>query len=208
MMMIKSTLFAAAATIALATGASAQDQTFFAKGAPAAPVVAPYTCTGPIKSVVDVGDENVHTTNAVYPFAGGGGEAGNFDPKPLLTTKVTLVNGDCLNAHLSALVGGKVYGASNLAMFEVTLTRNGRGTPRHMYGHYETPYGIFGPAVAVGAEPDVDQLAANFIQHVGKGTHDVPPGSYVVNVWWVGAPPGNPNGAIGAAFVLKLYTNQ
>jgi hypothetical protein len=47
-------------------------------------------------------------------------------------------------------------------------------------------------------------VAANFFQRVGTGPGDVPPGTYIVNVWWAGA--GAPSGgAAGAAFVLKLY---
>jgi hypothetical protein len=56
------------------------------------------------------------------------------------------------------------------------------------------------------AEHDVDMFAANFFQRVGTGPHEVPPGNYNVDVFWAGAPPGvTPSGAIGAAFVLKLY---
>jgi hypothetical protein len=63
------------------------------------------------------------------------------------------------------------------------------------------------PAVAIEAERDVDMLSANFFQKVGGGPHEVPPGTYQVDVWWAGAPPGSavPTGAIGMAFVLKLY---
>ena len=73
-----------------------------------------------------------------------------------------------------------------------------------MFGHYETPYGIYGPAVAIEAERDVDTFGSNFFQTVGTGPHDVPPGVYYVDVWWAGGP-ATPGGAIGAAFVLKLY---
>jgi hypothetical protein len=118
---------------------------------------------------------------------------------------VTLAKGACLDAHFSAIVGGKpVYGHSALTLFQVTLTRANFG-PRHMFGHYETPYGIPSPAVALQAENDVDMFAANFFQRAGTAPHDVPPGTYQVDVWWAGAPPGAPGGAIGAAFVLKLY---
>lgn len=49
-------------------------------------------------------------------------------------------------------------------MFQVTLTPAGGGAPQHMYGHYETPYGTYGPAVAVEAERDVDTFGSNFFQ--------------------------------------------
>jgi hypothetical protein len=94
---------------------------------------------------------------------------------------------------------------SNLTLFQVTLSRMPNGPPRHVVGHYETPYGIPSPAVALEAERDVDMFAANFFQRVGSGPHEGPPGTYRVDVWWAGAPPGAPGGAIGAAFVLKLY---
>jgi len=79
-----------------------------------------------------------------------------------------------------------------------------------MVGHFETPYGIPSPAVALEAERDVDMLSANFFQRVGTAPHDVPPGVYNVDVFWAGGPPGAPpqHGAIGAAFVLKLYLRQ
>lgn len=193
------------ALLAVCGGANAQENSFFQKGAPIAPVVAPYKCNGPVNLVTDVADENLHTTKAAYiTNPGGGGEGGQLDKKPILTTSVTLRDGQCLDAHLSAIVGGPIYGVSSLALFQVTLT--GPVGPVHMYGHYETPYGTSSPAVALGAEPDVDMLGANFIQHVGTGAHDVPPGNYKVNVWWAGSP-GGP-GAIGAAFVLKLYSSK
>ncbi|HEX4860633.1 MAG TPA: hypothetical protein VFV07_05315 [Rhizomicrobium sp.] len=193
-----------AASLGVCGGANAQEQSFFAKG-PAAPVIAPYTCKGPVNLVVDVADENLHTTTAVFGTTPGGGEGKQFDKTPVLTTKVTLRDGQCLDAHLTAIVGGpNFYGKSSLALFQVALT--GPVGPVHMYGHYETPYGISSPAVALGAEPDVDMLGANFIQHVGTGTHDVPPGNYTVKVYWAGAP--NAGGAIGAAFVLKLYASK
>jgi hypothetical protein len=53
------------------------------------------------------------------------------------------------------------------------------------------------------AERDVDMYASNFFQRVGDGQHEVPAGSYSVDVWWAGGP--DPGGAIGAAFALKLY---
>ena len=46
--------------------------------------------------------------------------------------------------------------------------------------------------------------ASNFYQSVGAG--GVPPGTYRVDVWWAGGP-ATSGGAIGAAFVLKLYAS-
>ena len=65
------------------------------------------------------------------------------------------------------------------------------------------------PAVALEAERDVDEFAANFFQRIGndKANGDVPPGVYRVDVWWAGGPVGG-GGAIGAAFVLKLYQGK
>src|SRR4029077_3894574 len=100
---------------------------------------------------------------------------------PVLCTKGALAKGTCLNAHLSAIVGsGQLYGRSRLALFQVTLTPASGGA-RHMVGHYETPYGIPSPAVALQAENDVDMLGANFFQMVGTGVHEVPPGTYSVD---------------------------
>jgi hypothetical protein len=202
--------FALTASIVLCgtvDGVNAQDKPFFVLkqgSGNSQPVVAPYRCRGPITQVIDVGDENLRFTNFVYGSPGGGGDGKGFDPTPILTTKVTLRKGQCLDAHLSAIVGSPIYGVSSLALFQVTLT--GPVGPVHMYGHYETPYGNPSPAVALGAEQDVDMLGANFFQHVGQGTHDVPPGVYTVDVWWAGAP--GAGGAIGAAFVLKLYASN
>jgi hypothetical protein len=163
-------------------------------------------CTGPISRVLDVGLEGVRTTahNWSNPF--GGGESGRFDPTPLLSTGVTLTEGTCLNAHLSGMVGSRqTYGPafSSITMFQVTLTPPG-GAPQHMFGHFETPYGIYGPAVALSAEHDVDMYSSNFFQRVGFGPGEVPPGNYRVDVWWAGGPVGG-GGAIGADFILKLY---
>jgi hypothetical protein len=164
----------------------------------------PPNCSGPITRVVDVGDERVRFTSANYFASPGGGEGGRFDKTPLLSTRVQLTTG-CLNAHLSGIVGSRqAYGVANLSMFQVTLTRviPAGGGPRHMFGHFETPFGLPSPAVALEAERDVDMLGANFYQRIGIGPHAVPPGIYRVDVWWSGAGAG---GAIGAAFVLKLY---
>lgn len=161
-------------------------------------------CSGPITQVIDVGDENLRFTSANYFLNPGGGEGAGFDKTPLLSTKVQLAKGTCLDAHLSAIVGSKQsYGVAPIAMFEVTLT-SANGTMIHMFGHYEPPFGKVphSPAVALEAERDVDMLGSNFFQKVGSGPHEVPPGVYRVDVWWSGAGPG---GAIGAAFILKLY---
>ena len=161
-------------------------------------------CKGKVRQVQDVAFEGVKTTAFNWAAVTGGGESGRFDPVPVLSTKVNLIGG-CLNAHLSAMVGSRMSYpfASGLTMFQVTLTPPG-GTPIHMGGHFETPYGIYGPAVALSAEHDVDMLAANFYQGIGIGNGLVPPGSYRVDVWWSGGPVGG-GGAIGADLVLKLY---
>jgi hypothetical protein len=167
-------------------------------------------CVGPISRVVDVGDESVRVTGVnFFPVAGGGGEGGCFDPVPLLTTTVNLSDCTCLNAHLSAIMGSaQTYPVAPMALFQITLTNLGTGAVQHMFGHYETPFGIACPAVALEAERDVDMYASNFFQRVGGNANagEVPPGQYRVDVWWAGGPPfANPPGAIGAAFVLKLY---
>jgi hypothetical protein len=167
----------------------------------------PADCRGPVSFVTDTGYEGVKTTSHNWSNNTGGGESGRYDKTPVLTTRVKLVENTCLNAHFSAIVGSRqTYpAAASITMFQVTLTPAAGGPPQHMYGHYETPYGIFGPAVAVEAERDVDTFGSNFFQRVGFGPDDVPPGDYIVNVWWSGGPVGG-GGAIGAAFVLKLYS--
>ncbi len=164
------------------------------------------TCSGRVEQVIDAADEALHRTLAIFGSAPGGGEGGQFDPTPVLSVGgVSLEEGDCLDAHLSVIVGSdQTYVTAPLTLFQVTLTPMGGG-PRHMIGHYETPYGIPSPAVALEAETDVDMFAANFFQGVGPDAHDVPPGVYTVDVWWAGAPPSVPGGGLGAAFVLKLY---
>lgn len=164
----------------------------------------PEACRGTVSLVQDIGFEGVKTTAHNFSSATGGGESKRFDITPVLETKVELRDG-CLNAHFSAIVGGATfYGTSPITFFQVTLTPAAGGPPRHMYGHYETPYGIYGPAVMIEAEQDVDTFGSNFFQRVGPGPTDVPPGVYIVDVWWAGGPAA-PGGAIGAAFVLKLY---
>ena len=170
----------------------------------------PAECRGPLTFVTDVGFEGVKSTSFNFSSATGGGDGKRFDRTPVLSTKVTLAERTCLNAHLSAIVGSaQTYGGvSPIAMFQVTLTSLATGgPPQHMYGHYETPYGLYGPAVAIEAERDVDTFGSNFFQRVGFEKGDVPPGDYNVDVWWSGGPVGG-GGAIGAAFVLKLYSGK
>ena len=203
--------------VSLSAGGAAVAQTtsFFslptdsAEAAKAAHPAGVLTCRGPLKLVQDVAFEGVKTTGFNWSSTLGGGESGRFDPTPVLTTTVTLTAGTCLNAHFSAIVGSRqTYGAgvASITMFQVTLTplATPPPPPQHMVGHYETPYGIYAPAVAVEAERDVDTFGSNFFQRVGTAPGDVPPGTYRVDVWWSGGPVGG-GGAIGAAFVLKLY---
>jgi hypothetical protein len=165
-------------------------------------------CRGLVSFVQDIGFEGIKSTVHNFNDPTGGGESGRFDKTPILSTKVELKEG-CLNAHFSAITGnGQMYGTSAVTMYQVTLTpTDGSSGPRHMYGHYETPYGIYGPAVMIEAENDVDTIGANFFQRVGDTKHDVKPGIYYVDVWWSGGPAGA-GGATGAAFVLKLYQSQ
>jgi len=160
-------------------------------------------CKGRVTLVNDVAFEGVRTTGWNFANVGGGGIGGRFDPAPLLSTSVTLTSG-CLNAHFSAMAGNQWYGVSNMTLFEITLTPASGGAPIAMVGHYPTPYGVPSPAVALSAEYDVDMLGANFFAPVGTAQGFVPPGVYRVNVWWSGGPTAA-GGAIGAAFVLKLY---
>jgi hypothetical protein len=207
-------------TVALSAASllAAQEQRGFlsldAKGAAAAAAqhdqTIPAECRGPVSLVTDVGFEGLKTTAFNFSNTTGGGESGRFDKTPVLSTKIHLEERTCLNAHFSALVGGaQTYsGVSPLTMFQVTLTNvSTGGAPQHMYGHWETPYGLYGPAVAIEAERDVDEIGANFFQRVGFEKGDVPPGDYLVDVWWSGGPNGT-GGAIGAAFVLKLYSGK
>jgi hypothetical protein len=191
------------APLALAGGADAQSQTFFQLGKDAKlhPATAE-TCAGTVKRVLDATNEAVLFTSAQYGTSPGGGQGGQFDPNPVLTVpNIKLVKGECINAHVSALVGGQQsYGVSSETMFQVALVPAGGTAPIAMEGHYATPYGINSPAVATAAEPDVDMFAANFYQGLDG---DVQPGTYNLNVYWAGAP--GPGGAIGAAFVAKVY---
>jgi hypothetical protein len=164
----------------------------------------PEGCRGAVSLVTDVGFEGLQSTTHNFNDPTGGGESKRFDKTPVLSTKVELREG-CLNAHFSAIVGSaEYYGGSPVTLFQVTLTDTSGGSPQHMYGHYETPYGIYGPAVAIEAEQDVDTFGSNFFQRIGDGPGEVKPGVYEVNVWWAGGPIGT-GGATGAAFVLKLY---
>lgn len=205
-------------SLAAATRSDAQERSFFSREpdkepnarAPVPPghgTTVPYGCVGPVQKATDVAFEGVKTTSHNWSNANGAGESGRFDKNVVLTTRVTLLAGSCLDAHLSALVGSKqaYASAASMTMFQVTLTPAvPGGVPRHMVGHYETPYGTYGPAVALEPERDVDTFASSFIQRVGTGPGDVAPGLYRVDVWWAGGPVGG-GGAIGAAFVLKLY---
>jgi hypothetical protein len=198
---------AMAASLASPLAAQAQDfGSFFSSTDLAKPLAGFHPpCRGKVKQVQDIVFEGVKTTAFNWAAVAGGGESGRFDPVPVLSTKVNLTSG-CLNAHFSAMVGSKISYpfASSITMFQVTLTPSGGGLPMHMAGHYETPYGIYGPAVALSAEHDVDMLASNFYQGIGIGNGLIPPGPYQVDVWWSGGPVGG-GGAIGADFVLKLY---
>lgn len=194
----------------VSTVASAQEGGFIARPKPDAKAAPKgffshkgvQNCRGAIARVQDVGDETWKTTAANFNVPAGGGEGGRFDKTPVLSTKVSLQAG-CIDAHFSAIVGGRIYGSAPTTVFQVTLTPAG-GAPRHMVGHYETPYGQNAPAIGIGAENDVDMVSANFFQRIGTAPGDVPPGTYFVDVWWAGA--GAPTGgATGAAFVLKLY---
>ncbi|HXC57417.1 MAG TPA: hypothetical protein VNU97_19110 [Rhizomicrobium sp.] len=166
-----------------------------------------FNCTGPVSQAVDVGDESLRSTTAVFGSTPGGGVGGQFDPNPLLDVFVDIPPGSCLDAHFSGLVGSALYGKSPLALFEVTVEAASPvfapGTP--LIGHFPTPYGIPSPAVALQAEQDVDEIGANFFIQAGDGPRQILPGHNRVVVWWAGGPPGSTGGAIGSAFVLKLY---
>ena len=163
-------------------------------------------CKGRVALVLDAADENIHATPAIFGTAPGGGVGGQFDPVPLLTIPgVSLEEDECLNAHLSMIVGSaQTYGVAPMTLFQVTLT-DAAGVITTMVGHFNFPFGIASPAVALEAETDVDMFAANFFTKVGFEEREVPPGVYTVDVWWAGAPPFTPGGALGAAAVLKLY---
>ena len=86
----------------------------------------PAECRGPISMVTDVGFEGVKTTGFNFSNNTGGGESGRFDKRPVLSTKVRLEEGTCLNAHFSAIVGSRqTYGVASITMFQVTLTPAG-----------------------------------------------------------------------------------
>ena len=193
-----------------ANGIKAQDRPYLSED-PVKNIAHPspaLRCKGPITRVEDVGFEGLRFTTFNWSNTTGGGESGRFDPTPLLSTTVTLADSTCLDAHLSAMVGSKMtysgFGVSSMTMFQVTLTPLGGTSPQHMFGHYENPFGQYGPSVSLSAEHDVDMLSSNFFQTVGSTAGAVPPGTYRVDVWWSGGPVGG-GGAIGADFVLKLY---
>lgn len=183
--------------------ASAQGKTFLVPGQGFEPAVVPPPCKGKVTQVADLAYEDVKTTAWNYGAVGGGGIGGHFDKTPVLSTSVTLRAG-CLNAHFSAMAGSTIYGVSNMTLFEITLTPPSGGPLIPMIGHYPTPYGIPAPAVALSAEYDVDMIGANFYTPIGTAAGQVAPGTYKLNVWWAGGPTAA-GGAIGAAFVLKLY---
>ena len=158
-------------------------------------------CTGKVKMVNDVTYEGVKTTSWNF-----GNSPTGFDPTPVLTAyPITLRNG-CFNAHLSAMVGSKqTYGYSQITLFQVRLTDPVSGASYIMDGHYPSCYAL-APCVALSAEYDVDMLAANFYKTVNGAQGSVPPGTYRADVLWTGGPAFlGGAGAIGAAFVLKMY---
>ena len=187
----------------LPSQASAQSKNFLVQGQEFAPAAVPLPCKGKVTKVQDLAYENVKTTAWNFGAVGGGGIGGRFDPLPVLSTAVTLQAG-CLNAHFSAMAGSTIYGVSNMTLFEITLTPPTGGPLIPLIGHYPTPYGIPSPAVALSAEYDVDMIGSNFYIPVGTAAGQVAPGTYKLNVWWAGGPTAA-GGAIGAAFVLKLY---
>ena len=196
--------------LSTASGANAQDRPYLSEE-PGKSIAHPspaMRCKGPITSVSDVGYEGLKFTTFNWSNTTGGGESGRFDPTPVLSTSVTLADSTCLDAHLSAMVGGKAtyggLGVASMTMFQVTLTPLGAAVPQHIFGHYEKPFGLYGPSVSMSAEHDVDMLSSNFFQTIGNAPGAVPPGTYRVDVWWSGGPVGG-GGAIGADFVLKLY---
>lgn len=169
-----------------------------------APLLAPANCTSKVRLVKDTTFEGVRTSSLNYFGPGATGGLAGFDPVPILSNTVTLTGG-CLNAHLSAMVGGTLYGVSKITLFQVTLTNTATGARVAMDGHYPTCFAA-GPCVALSAEYDVDMLGANFYKTVGSVPGQVPPGTYRVEAWWAGGPSFlGGAGAIGAAFVLKLY---
>jgi hypothetical protein len=207
------TLVASTVLLSTSKGINAQERPIFpqedverarnaaSQGVPPGPVLG---CNGPITRVIDLGDENVRFTSANFLANPGGGEGGGFDKTPVLSTKVALAAGACLDAHLSAIVAN---GGATRTMFQVSLTFLPPFTPplsgpRHMVGHFERPFGISSPAVFFGPERDPQMFAANFFQKVGTGPHETRPGTYRLDVWWAGAGAGQ---TTGAAFVLKLY---
>jgi hypothetical protein len=157
-------------------------------------------CTGKVRMVNDVTYEGVKTS-----FWNFGNGSTSFDPTPVLTANNVVLTNGCFNAHLSAMVGGKqTYGFSQITLFQVRLT-SAAGATYIMDGHYPSCFGI-APCVALSAEYDVDMLAANFYKTVNAAPGSVPAGTYRVDVLWTGGSAFlGGAGAIGAAFVLKMY---
>lgn len=165
------------------------------------PEAVPMPCRGKVKLVEDLTFEGVKTTTWTYPAGPTG-----YDPVPVLKQQVNLQPG-CFNVHLSAMVGGaQTYGRNKITLFQVRVTPAGGG-PIVLDGHYPTCYGVF-PCVALSAEHDVDMLGSNFYKNVNSTPGQIPPGPATVEVLWTGGPAflNGPNpGAIGAAFVMKMY---
>jgi hypothetical protein len=189
----------------LPTVASAQTrETLFdlkGLGGSASPEAFPMPCRGNVRMVEDVTFEGVKTTSWTYPTGATG-----YDPVPVLSYKVSLKQG-CFNLHLSAMVGGsQSYGMNKITLFQVRVTP-ASGPPIILDGHYPTCYGAL-PCVALSAEHDVDMLSSNFYKNVSSALGQIPPGPALVEVLWAGGPSflNDPNpGAIGAAFVAKMY---
>ena len=77
------------------------------------------------RHLMDVGYEGLKFTSPVFGTNPRGGAGGQFDKPPVLSTKVALAQGVCLDAHL-AIVGSKqVYGVSRMTFFPVTTVLGG-----------------------------------------------------------------------------------
>src|SRR6266436_6200635 len=102
--------------------AKKEDQAQAKNAAPQAAMPAVLGCRGLITQVMDVAFEGVKFTSANYFTPTGGGQGGGFDKTPVLSTKVTLAQGVCLDAHLRAIVGSKqTYVVAPLTLFQATL---------------------------------------------------------------------------------------
>lgn len=165
----------------------------------------PLQCFGSISWVTSIAIEGLKSTPANISSPQGGGEGGRFDKNPLMSTTLRLEKGTCLDAHFSAMLFSSqaVAGVAPMTYFQVSLSRlENTLVPHHMVGHI--PFGA--PFVPFEADRSFEMYASNFFQKVGNGPHEVPPGSYRVDVWWAGA--GGPGGTLGAAFVLQLYQRR